>query len=1559
MGPTVAATITASTESSDGENSAKKKGIRRLLTPAIFAGSDHKNKQAAAAAASSTSMDVGNTAVHNHQHRQPSNNRLTSNKKTIIETAFVNNNGNSNSTGNVAYRLQQQQQQQQQQAQLQRFRYAQGLDRHANDVTDFRSRSVSPGSFDRDVNANYGSGERRMDSQCSLLSSSSTSSLLPSPSGRRSAPIIPYSQYYNNRNGGGGSGSGGGQQQQQQRLLLMPVGAQVKITAPQSSTAVYAAAVRQHRLQQQNQQQQQAIYGNVAAGAVGPFVRGSPHRATIGCVRESPGRQSTIYETEEDVVTAAVAVGEKRFQPIFKRGALQEPATDSSPITGQTPSPHSSGCSPKRVSFSPGPSEPPAYWPTKKGPSPQPPTRQSSTDSPVAAERPLPLVPKRSPSTSAIYGTLQQRGGSQRPHQQHQQQPPNRWWSPSSPSPSPLHQHYQQSGSESGSEAGEVQRILNVKNGHRLVIDDDWSGDGKTRGAAEQAGDELRRGRSSRRDDPRRHTLSGDQHHNYQPALTRSMDLEMGTKMQRKKSPASRGGYPPATGILFDDDPGIMSEVETSSTGFRRGNKQRSSLPVVRTPSKTLERPLGLVFLQYRSETKRALLPNEITSIDTVKALFVRSFPKQLTMEYMDSALVKIYIHDSSKDMFYELEDLRSHLNDIRDRSVLRLFESAEGGPLPQGLTIAAPTWDQDQSYFSEPEFDSEFQHQHIHKTKGSKCTSGGAPGQPYYMTHQFPPGSSATLPNRGRPPTGSIPARAYSPAVPPVAANKSSGYMSSPERANSRTGYTAAPYMSPGGSSFDDNSYYGYGPRTGSITPVIDEETSDNELMEDPFSMYAAKPSSITKRPTYGNPPPTVPYDATRIRVENMERQIANLTGLVQKALTHAPVVAPPFRNASDEFDKVSVGSTTSLAEEPYKRSDTKPPKLGRDKSVSFEKSVSFSDEPPDMNSPKQHSPQSSADTKPAKPAIKSSTLPRTASQEKDRFKPHPPPKPSAIPGQYDERHLYSDLQLTPEMYNQLRVLQKKAKDLRQEARNLRRMSQAQAHSIRETIKDTFIKIRALIASGADQAWSESGSKERAHVDREEDIYRQEIIRLETDLTELESTVEELRGNVINKKSRVNMSDVENMALVLSKSSKTVAELKLRFPSLQESIRTVLTKEMDRAVTEEKFLKEEPDRLESALKRCKKLTGTLVTLKRLASVQEQRLPDARLSPTNEDTPPITPTSSAKGSIAGQGSVVEQTGTGTDDGAGGAGKREPTGAENALDTLLDELQTTPAAAAAVPVESVAAEPTVAAAEAAEPMTVAGPAVPVAPKPVLRRLSSTSSETGGKPPVPERTPDLQNKRMPPPPPPRTSSKSPVASPTTAGSAVGALSSSPRGSMSSSSAGGSPPSRKGSLTTVVALGGCGKPPMPEPPTVTAQPPPSVAAPTAVATATRQEQLEQRHQELLKKQKALQEQYTRLQQLQRSQPPPDLLQLKKTGSEGNLLLKMGLSMSAAAPISGSLTQLAAAVTTGTTGATANDDAEKQRSTANNKTTAPAAATTTTTTTTTVNKVYETDII
>lgn len=55
---------------------------------------------------------------------------------------------------------------------------------------------------------------------------------------------------------------------------------------------------------------------------------------------------------------------------------------------------------------------------------------------------------------------------------------------------------------------------------------------------------------------------------------------------------------------------------------------------------------------------------------------------------------------------------------------MLRLFESADvSGGLPMaGIGIAGGVGHfEDPSYFSEPEFDSEYQHQHIHKSKVMK----------------------------------------------------------------------------------------------------------------------------------------------------------------------------------------------------------------------------------------------------------------------------------------------------------------------------------------------------------------------------------------------------------------------------------------------------------------------------------------------------------------------------------------------------------------------------------------------------------------------------------------------------------------------------------------------------------------------------------------------------------------------------------------------------------------------------------------------------------------------
>ncbi|CAH1960598.1 unnamed protein product [Acanthoscelides obtectus] len=885
--------------------------------------------------------------------------------------------------------------------------------------------------------------------------------------------------------------------------------------------------------------------------------------------------------------------------------------------------------------------------------------------------------------------------------------------------------------------------------------------------------------------------------------------------------------------------------------------------------------------------------------------------------------------------------------------------------------------------------------------------------GPPYYM------GSTASLPR------GAALLRAYSPAVASLSADRmksvpADGYMSSPERS----------------SRYEDPYYSQYAARSGSITPVIDEEISDTELLDDSYSLYGMKlppsgggvPPRVAPRSPFAPPAAVPPYDATRLRVENMERQLANLTGLVQKALTQP---APGH---------LQVPGRDSYRDDTYLRSDSKAPKLGKTgchKSVSFEKSVSFSDEPPDMNSPKQHSPQHT---------------------ERDgRLKPAPSkPMPLNHSGSYDgSAGPYRDLQLTAETYNQLRCLQKKAKELRAEARNLRRMSQAQAHSVKETVRDAFIKIRAVLMAGGEQLWETGMDQERVRLSREEDLYKQEMMRLEKDLSDLESTVEELRGNVINRKTRVNMSDVENMALILSKSSKTVADLKLRFPGLQDSMKSFLNTEMEKMMREEKFLKEEPERLESALRRCKKLTGTLVTLKRLASVQEQRLPcsnsvDGRLSPSSTETPPITPSSThSKGvrlgsvtiggdpslSPVGGGSPSGGSESGSCGGAGGNSCRP----ENALDALLDELQTFSRPASASATAAAVGPPgnsatdgggrSVANRESEQqrkgsmdsqhpyhpPSALQVTPLPLQPGGIgLRRLHSypSGSDTdnsppiqplkaslgatsggGGKPPLPERTDasgggatTASGKRMPPPPPPRTSSKSPIASPTSPrlpprapvsvnNPAVHNLqhiqnvqqqSTSSDDSSSNSQAiveekpalsqfeqatqnlglqtlrrsrglsqggAGGDQSQGGSLqynskpsdrsqTLPRNLGSTLLQAAPQPQVVAAVASGDIVSNSSSCESinsqdggknkTRKEELEHRHQELLKKQKALQEQYARLQQLQRGPNalagiPPDQL-LKKTGSESNLLQKMGLQLATQQQVTGSLTNLPA---------------------------------------------------
>ncbi|CAF1128370.1 unnamed protein product [Adineta steineri] len=107
--------------------------------------------------------------------------------------------------------------------------------------------------------------------------------------------------------------------------------------------------------------------------------------------------------------------------------------------------------------------------------------------------------------------------------------------------------------------------------------------------------------------------------------------------------------------------------------GFIRNNQIRSSLPFIIKPAINTSKTnsLGLCFLICGNETKKVLLPAYISCLDTLKALFVRAFPQYLTMKQMDTENIRIYIRETEKDIFYQLDDV----NDVKDRSILKIVQ--------------------------------------------------------------------------------------------------------------------------------------------------------------------------------------------------------------------------------------------------------------------------------------------------------------------------------------------------------------------------------------------------------------------------------------------------------------------------------------------------------------------------------------------------------------------------------------------------------------------------------------------------------------------------------------------------------------------------------------------------------------------------------------------------------------------------------------------------------------------------------------------------------------------
>ncbi|EPQ05070.1 SRC kinase signaling inhibitor 1 [Myotis brandtii] len=118
---------------------------------------------------------------------------------------------------------------------------------------------------------------------------------------------------------------------------------------------------------------------------------------------------------------------------------------------------------------------------------------------------------------------------------------------------------------------------------------------------------------------------------------------------------------------------------------------------------------------------------------------------------------------------------------------------------------------------------------------------------------------------------------------------------------------------------------------------------------------------------------------------------------------------------------------------------------------------------------------------------------------------------------------------------------------------------------------------------------------RQRTLVEEERLRYLNDEELITQQLNDLEKSVEKIQRDVSHNHRLVPGPELEEKALVLKQLGETLTELKAHFPGLQSKMRVVLRVEVEAV----KFLKEEPQRLDGLLKRCRGVTDTLAQIRR------------------------------------------------------------------------------------------------------------------------------------------------------------------------------------------------------------------------------------------------------------------------------------------------------------------------------------------------------------------------
>ncbi|XP_035298687.1 sickle tail protein homolog isoform X1 [Cricetulus griseus] len=181
-----------------------------------------------------------------------------------------------------------------------------------------------------------------------------------------------------------------------------------------------------------------------------------------------------------------------------------------------------------------------------------------------------------------------------------------------------------------------------------------------------------------------------------------------------------------------------------------------------------------------------------------------------------------------------------------------------------------------------------------------------------------------------------------------------------------------------------------------------------------------------------------------------------------------------------------------------------------------------------------------------------------------------------------------------TSAIHMSLLDMRRNVAELRLQLQQMRQLQLQNQEILRAMMKKAELEISSKVKETMKRL-EDPVQRQRTLVEQERQKYLHEEERIVKKLRELEDFVEDLKKDSSSAGRVVTLKDVEDGAFLLRQVGEAVATLKGEFPTLQNKMRAVLRIEVEAV----RFLKEEPHKLDSLLKRVRSMTDVLTMLRR------------------------------------------------------------------------------------------------------------------------------------------------------------------------------------------------------------------------------------------------------------------------------------------------------------------------------------------------------------------------